>query len=193
MIGLALVAFVTVFAAGLKSTVAQVVDENFAGGIVIQNTDGFSPIPAGAAVAARKVPGVESVATIRSAKAKLLGAGRPTTVTAPTPNIEDGLKIEWKRGGPAVLRNLGAGEAVVSDDFASDHDLEPGGRFRLLSQTGSRPSFRVAGEFDSKAGVLGSVVITQPVLARAFAQTQDQHRLRHGRIRRRRRPRCRRC
>ncbi len=174
MIGLALVAFVTVFAAGLKSTVAQVVDENFAGGIVIQNTDGFSPIPAGAAVAARKVPGVESVATIRSAKAKLLDAGSTTTVTAPTPNIEDGLKIEWKRGGPAVLRDLGPREAVVSDDFASDHDLQPGSRFRLLSQTGSKPSFRVAGEFDSKAGVLGSVVITQPVLARAFAQTQDQ-------------------
>jgi putative ABC transport system permease protein len=174
MIGLALVAFVTVFAAGLKSSVAQIVDENFAGGIVIQNTDGFSPIPAGAAVAARDVPGVESVATIRSAKAKLLGSGGTTTVTAPTPNIEDGLKIEWKRGGPAVLRNLGDGEAVVSDDFASDHGLEPGSSFRLLSQTGSKPSFRVAGEFDSKAGVLGSVVITQPVLARAFAQTQDQ-------------------
>ena len=47
MIGVTLVAFVTVFAAGLKSTVAQVVDENFAGGLVIQNTDGFSPIPNG--------------------------------------------------------------------------------------------------------------------------------------------------
>ena len=47
MIGLALVAFVTVFAAGLKSSVAQVVDENFAGGLVIQNSDGFSPIPNG--------------------------------------------------------------------------------------------------------------------------------------------------
>src|SRR6185312_5011935 len=43
MIGLALVTFVTVFAAGLKSTVAQVVEENFAGGLVIQNSDGFSP------------------------------------------------------------------------------------------------------------------------------------------------------
>ena len=75
MIGLALVTFVTVFAAGLKSSVAQVIDENFTGGLVIQNTDGFSPIPAGAAVAARKVPGVELVATIRSTEAKLLGAG----------------------------------------------------------------------------------------------------------------------
>jgi putative ABC transport system permease protein len=59
MIGLMVVTFVTVFAAGLKSSVAQVVDENFAGGLVIQNSDGFSPIPGGAAVAARKVPGGE--------------------------------------------------------------------------------------------------------------------------------------
>src|SRR5262249_58960556 len=66
MIGLALVTFVTVFAAGLKSSVATVVDENFEGGLVIQNTDGFSPIPAGAAAAARKVPRVKAVATIRS-------------------------------------------------------------------------------------------------------------------------------
>ena len=73
MIGLALVTFVTVFAAGLKSTVAHVIDENFAGGLVIQNSNGLSPIPAGAAVAARKVPGVRSVATVRSAEAKLLG------------------------------------------------------------------------------------------------------------------------
>ena len=70
MIGLALVTFVTVFAAGLKSSVAQMIDENFAGGLVIQNTDGFSPIPAGAAAAARRVPGVKSVATIRSTEAE---------------------------------------------------------------------------------------------------------------------------
>ena len=34
------------------------------------------------------------------------------------------------------------GEAIVSDSFASDHGLEVGDRFRLLSQTGGRPSFR---------------------------------------------------
>ncbi|HEX6154254.1 MAG TPA: FtsX-like permease family protein, partial [Solirubrobacterales bacterium] len=45
MIGVALVAFVAVFAAGLKGTVAKVVDENFAGGLIVQNSDGFSPIP----------------------------------------------------------------------------------------------------------------------------------------------------
>jgi putative ABC transport system permease protein len=173
MIGLALVTFVTVFSAGLKSSVAQVIDENFAGGLVIQNTDGFSPIPAGAAAAARKVPGVGLVATIRSTEAKLLGQGSKAKVSAPTRDIGDAVELEWKQGGPATLRRLGDGEAVVSDSFASDHGLEPGDRFRLLSQTGARPRFRVAGEFDSKAGVFGSVVITQAVMARAFAQTQD--------------------
>ena len=173
MIGLALVTFVTVFAAGLKSSVAQVIDENFEGGLVIQNTDGFSPIPAGAAATARKVPGVKLVATIRSTEAKLLGQEAKAKVTAPTANIGGAVDVEWKKGGPGTLRSLQDGEAVISDSFASDHDLEVGDSFRLLSQSGAKPPFRVAGEFDSKAGVFGSIVITQAVMARAFDQTQD--------------------
>ena len=174
MIGLALVAFVTVFAAGLKSSVAQVIDENFQGGLVIQNTDGFSPIPNGAAAAARRVPGVKLVATIRATEAKLVGAGgSKAKVSAPTPDIGAAVEIEWKKGGPRTLRRLHDGEAVVSEGFASDHGLTPGDEFRLLSQTGARPSFRVAGVFDSKLDVFGSVLITQAVMRRAFDQTED--------------------
>ena len=173
MIGLALVTFVTVFSAGLKSSVAQVVDENFAGGLVIQNSDGFSPIPNGTAAVARKVPGVGVVATIRSAKADLVGSGAGAQVSAPTPDIEKTVKVEWKQGGPTTLRRLSDGQAILSDSFASEHDLEVGDHFRLLSQTRKRPRFEVAGEFSSKLGVFGSVLITQAALAREFAQTQD--------------------
>ncbi len=103
MIGVALVAFVTVFAAGLKSTVGQVVEENFAGGLVIQNTDGFSPIPAGIARAAENVPGVKSVQSISSSKARLVGGG-DVQVTAPTPDIEDSgeNRMEGRRAGRAA-------------------------------------------------------------------------------------------
>lgn len=176
MIGLALVTFVTVFAAGLKSTVAQVVDENFAGGLVIQNSDGFSPIPDGAARAARKVPGVELVATIRGAQAKVVEGGAPggtVKVNAPTRDIGEAVSIEWKQGGPGALRRLRDGEAIVSDDFAASHDLSLGDSFQLLTQTRARPRFRVVGEFNSKLGVFGSVLVTQAVMAREFAQTQD--------------------
>lgn len=174
MIGLALVTFVTVFAAGLKSSVAQIVDENFAGGLVIQNSNGFGPIPNGAALAASKVPGVERVDTLREAQAKLLGNGSGAHVTAPSPGIEGALTVEWKQGGPAVLRSLGDGEAVLSDSFASANGLEVGDSFRLLSQTSARPRFRVAGTFHSKLGLLGDVLVTQPVMAREFAQTEDR-------------------
>ena len=176
MIGVTLVAFVTVFAAGIKSTVAQVVDENFAGGLVIQNTDGFSPIPNATARAAEEVPGVELVSSIRGAEAKLLEGGRPgptTKVDAPSPEIGQTVNIEWEEGGPETLRNLADGEAIVSSDFADANDLGVGDRFQLLTQTGARPRFRVAGRFDSKLGVLGSVVVTQRVMARDFDQTQD--------------------
>jgi putative ABC transport system permease protein len=176
MIGLALVTFVTVFAAGLKSTVAQVVDENFAGGLVIQNSDGFSPIPNGAAQAARQVAGVEAVETIRGAQAKVVEnglVGGATQVNAPSPNIGETVEIEWKQGGPSALRDLSDHEAIVSDDFASSHGLELGDSFQLLTQTRAQPRFRVVAEFDSKLGVFGNVLVTQAVMARDFRQTQD--------------------
>ncbi len=173
MIGITVVTFVTVFAAGLKSSVAQVVDENFAGGLVIQNSDGFSPIPGGAAVAARKVPGVSAVATIRAEQAKLVDGGAGARVSAPSRDVEKTVDIEWKKGGPAALRGLRDDQAILSDSFASEHNLEVGDRFRLLSQTRRRPSFEVVGEFDSKLGVFGSVLITQAAMAREFGQTQD--------------------
>jgi putative ABC transport system permease protein len=176
MIGVTLVAFVTVFAAGLKSTVAQVVDENFAGGLVIQNTDGFSPIPNATAKAAEKVPGVELVATIRGAEAKVLerqGLGATTRVNAPSSDIGQTVNIEWKQGGPAALRKLTDTEAIVSNDFADSYNLKLGDRFTLLTQALAHPTFRVVGEFDSKLGVLGNVLVTQRVMARDFRQTQD--------------------
>ena len=176
MVGLALVAFVLVFAAGLKSTVARVVDENFAGGLVIQNSDGFSPIPNGAAKAASRVPGVELVTTIRGAQAKVVengASGAKVQVNAPSREIGRSLNIEWKQGGPETLRRLRDGEAVVSDDFASSHDLAVGDSFQLLTQTRARPRFRVVGEFESKLGVLGNVLVTQGVMAHKFGQTQD--------------------
>jgi putative ABC transport system permease protein len=174
MIALALVTFITVFASGLKASVAKVIDENFAGGLVIENSDGFSPIPAAAALAAAKVPGVKGVATIRTAEAKVVGSGGGTVkVNGATPNIEEGVEIEWLKGGPEKLRHLADDEAVVSDDFANENDLEVGDKFTLESQAEERPTFTVAGEFESKVGVFGSVIVTQKVMADAFKQTKD--------------------
>jgi len=173
MIGLALVAFVTVFAAGLKSSISTAVDDTFQGDLVVQNSDGFSPIPAGVAVAARNVPGVELVATLLATEAKLLGSGDKPRVNSLSRDSGEVFELEWVEGGPRTLRDLGDGEALVEDSFASSHDLEVGDDFGLLSQAGKRPRFSVAGTYKTKAGLVGSVVVTQAVMAREFGQSQD--------------------
>ena len=196
MIGLALVTFVTVFAAGLKSSVAQVVDENFAGGLVIQNTDGFSPIPDGAAAAARKVPGVESGGD------DPLGAGeaarrrrRRARVRAPARDIDRRARqSNGSRAGPAALRDLATTQAVVSDSFASDHGLEVGRP--LPPAEPDRPPSRASGSPASStrsSACFGSVLVTQPAMARDFGQTQDTIDFVKIGAGRRRRPRSRRC
>src|SRR3954449_76730 len=78
MIGLALVSFVTVFAAGLKASIADAIDKSFQGGLEIQNTNGFDPIPTAVASAARTVPGVQTVSTLQSTQTKVDGvSGKP--------------------------------------------------------------------------------------------------------------------
>jgi putative ABC transport system permease protein len=173
MIGLALVAFVTVFAAGLKSSIASAVDDTFQGDLVIQNSDGFSPIPPGVAVAARSEPGVELVATLRATEAKLLGSGSKLRVNSLSRDAGEVFDLEWVEGGPETLQGLANGAALVEDSFASSHDLEVGEGFGLLSQAGKRPRFRVAGTYKTKAGLVGSVVVTPAVMARDFNQAQD--------------------
>ena len=99
--------------------------------------------------------------------------GAKVRVNAPTPDIGETVRVEWKQGGPSALRNLSEGEAIVSDDFAGSRDLRLEDEFQLLTQTGARPRFRVVGVFNSKLGVFGSVLVTQAAMARDFRQTQD--------------------
>src|SRR6185312_14508205 len=128
----------------------------------------------GAGAAAAKVPGVKSVATVRTAEAKVIGGGGSSVkVNGPTPNIEEGVQIEWLSGGPEKLRHLRDGEAIVSDDFAKENGLEVGSKFALLAQTEERPEFTVAGEFESKAKIFGSVFVTRRVMTDVFKQRQD--------------------
>ncbi len=173
MIGLALVAFVTIFAAGAKDSISSAVDETFQGDLLIQNSDGFSPIPPGAAAAAREDPGVELVATMRATEARLVGSGSKPRINGISRDAGEVFKLEWVQGGPQVLRDLRDDQAILKDSFAAANDLEVGDRLQLLSQSGNRPRFEVVGTYDTRVGLIGGAIVTQEVLARDFDQTQD--------------------
>jgi putative ABC transport system permease protein len=174
MIGLALVTFVTVFAAGIKGSISSAIDRNFQGELVIQNTDGFSPIPQGVATVARETPGVGAVSSLGTAQARVIGAGGKPRVSSLDPaSASKVLSLDWQEGSPATLTNLTDRQIVVDEGFADSNGLGVGDRVRFLTQIGKRPSFEIAGVVKDNADLLGMGVITNRAMAREFGQGDD--------------------
>ncbi len=174
MIGLAVVTFVTVFAAGIKSSIATAVDDSFQGELVIQNNDGFTPISPKAARAAERVRGVQLVSTLRAAQAKILGgAGGKPRVSALQPDAGRVLTIDWTEGGAATLRRLGDDQVILDRSVAANGGYELGDEFRLLTQSGARLRLEVVGEFEDRADLLGGAIVTQRLIERRFGQRDD--------------------
>src|SRR5918998_3609561 len=105
MIGLAVVVFVTVFAAGISSSIGNAIDRNFQGDVVLQNVDGFSPISPGAGDAARDVEGVQTVSSLSFAGG--VYQGKQVRVSAVNPaNVAQVLSLDWEQGAPEILSRL---------------------------------------------------------------------------------------
>ena len=175
MIGLALVAFVTVFAAGLKASIADAIDNSFQGELEIQNTNGYDPIPKAAAATVRRVPGVQTVSTLQATQIKIDGVGGKPRATGLDPaTASTVLKLDFQGDTTELtLRNMTDSETIVDKSFADSNNFEVGDTIHALGQTGSRASFRIVGEVKDNADLLGSMVVTQGAMAREFAVTQD--------------------
>ena len=174
MIGLALVSFVTVFAAGLKASIGNAIDSNFQGQLVIQNSNGFDPIPAAAAKAAAKVPGVKTVSTLRSSQVKVAGVGKARAAGLDPKTANKVLKIDFQDGSsPKTLQNLKDNEVIADKSYLDGTGLNVGDKIRILGQTGKLTTFRIVGSLKDNANLLGDMVVTQGAMARDFATRQD--------------------
>ena len=116
MIGLAVVVFVTVFAAGISASVGNAIDRNFQGDIVLQNTDGFSPISSGAGREAEQVRGREDGLVAELRRRRVQGQGHPRVGGRPghrlrraVARLEAGLA---RHALVAVRRRRGAGRRL---------------------------------------------------------------------------------
>ena len=174
MIGLALVSFVTVFAEGIKGSIDSAVDRNFQGELVIQNIDGFSPIPPRAAEAARQVPGVQTVSTLRQTQAELSGkSGKPRVSGLDPATAGAVLTLDWEEGSPQSLRELTDRQTILDEGFASSNDLDVGDRVSFVTQAGESPSYEITGTVKDTADLIGAAIVSQRTLARDFDQSED--------------------
>src|SRR5215218_10695303 len=71
MVGVALVAFASIFAASARKTIHDAVSNGSQAQFIIQNTDGFSAFSPQAAERVSKIPGVERVSPLRFARGEV--------------------------------------------------------------------------------------------------------------------------
>ncbi len=171
MIGLAVVVFVTVFAAGISASVSNAIDRNFQGDLVLQNSDGFSPISAGAGREAERVDGVRTVSSLSFAGGERQGKDVRLSGVDPA-NVSDVLSLDWEEGSPATLSGLTARGAVADDAWAKSNDLEVGDQVTVRTPLERPATFTIEGTVKDNADLLGNLVVPEETLRREFGVTQ---------------------
>jgi putative ABC transport system permease protein len=176
-VGLALVTFVAVLAAGTKASIDKAVSRSFAGDLIVENSQAGNNeqgIPALVAPALRQVPGVASVAPIAFTAARLRGYRENATVTAVQPSsFQQAYRIDWKQGSPATLLGLGMTGTILTEGYAEAHHLRVGQTISLLTPSERRVSLTVRGIAADNARLLGNLTIALGLARAAFGQRDD--------------------
>jgi putative ABC transport system permease protein len=176
-IGIALVAFVSVFAAGIKSTINHTVSRSFAGDLIIENSQGSEEhgIPTGVTAAVAGVPGVARVTPLAFAVGRVKGTSDNAVITAVEPSTFASVyRIEWANGSSeATLASLNDGTVIVKKDFAKSHHIGVGQTISVLTPTTKRVSLRVVGIVKESFGLLQDLTITRTLADSAFGLRED--------------------
>jgi len=183
-VGLGLVAFISVLAAGTKATIDQAVNRSFAGNLIVQNTrTGEGAVPAAIAPALRAIHGVGSVTAIAFTKGRVQDLSQPgapviaekSPVTAIEPESFGAMyKVEWEHGSAATLASLSQDGVILSKKFASAHHLRVGQRLLVLSASGHQVTLTVRGIIKEEAiGLFSNLTISRALARTAFGQRED--------------------
>jgi putative ABC transport system permease protein len=175
-VGIALVAFVSVLAAGTKATIDQAVSRSFAGNLIVENSQSGTEqgIPALIAPALRRVPGVQRVTPIAFTVGRLKGMTSNVTITAIDPSSFEGIyRVEWKQGSDATLLGLANTGTVLTKSYAKAHHLKVGQSISVLTPTNRHVTLKVLGIANDNARLLGDLTISQTLSAAAFGQRED--------------------
>jgi putative ABC transport system permease protein len=175
MIGVALVTFVAVLANGMKESNRGAIEDQVQADFVVTATDGFSPFVAGAGDALAQTPDTE-VSPVRSELAEIDGDGGYLTGIDPE-TISDAYTFEGVDDPQAVLADLGADGAIVSKDFADDHDLKVGSPVKVTSSDGKDALLEVKGIYEPPPfyPILGAVSIPIDTFDRLYERPRNQY------------------
>jgi putative ABC transport system permease protein len=147
MIGIALVSFIATLTNGMKASNREAIEEQIAADYVVTSSDGYTPFVAAAGDALAESSAPEVVTSVRSDAG--LVDGTTTEVGGIEPDtIADAYVFDWREGDESVLASLGMDKAVVSSNYAEDHDISVGDVLTLQSTAERSADITVVGTFE---------------------------------------------
>jgi putative ABC transport system permease protein len=175
MIGIALVSFIATLTNGMKASNREAIEEQVIADYVVTSQDGYTPFvaSAGDALAASSVP--ELVTSVRSdgglveGDSAEIGGIEPDTIAA-------AYVFDWRDGDDGVLATLGTKNAVVSSNYAEDHDIGVGSVLTLRSIADRTATVTVVGTFEPPPfyPLLGSVNVSSELFDSLYDRPRNR-------------------
>ncbi len=169
MVGLALMAMMSIFGASASASTDSTLKEAYRSQLIISNAVG-TPFSPAVAKQAREIPGVQTVASVRYAQAKVKGAGGEFLI-----GVDPADYAAVVRGVPflaGALTDLGPGRVLIGQKQADKLGVGVGDDVEVTFQ-GGKQSLEVAGVFDQAGGIPSSWVVSQDTLAKGGVKPLD--------------------
>jgi len=173
MIGLTLVTVVAVLGAAMNKATEKAVTDQLHAGYVVDGTNGLTFSTADGEELAG-VPGVTATSHVRSDAA--LVKGEETDVTGIDPaTIGRFYSFDWTNGSDKTVSQLDENGALVTKDYAEDHNVVVGGKLPIQSPSGEKRTVVVRGIYDPPKAkhLLYDVSITQAAFDAAFPSPKN--------------------
>jgi putative ABC transport system permease protein len=150
MVGLALVVFVSVFAAGLKDSIDGAIADRAKADLVV-TSDTMAPLSRTAGPLIDRVPAVVATAPQYLDQVQVNGH-KVNAVTDQLNGIDplalrDAYRFRWLHGSDADVQRIVGTSAVVEEQFAEAHDITVGKRFRVTGATGRSATLTAIAEY----------------------------------------------
>ena len=175
MIGLALVVFTAIFAAGLSGSVDKVVDDQLSrSSLIVTHEDGFSPVSPEVAKKLEGVPGVEVVSPMRFDQANIKGGGDSQNASGIDPRtITSVFTPEIAKGPADAFGTLRDDQTLADDAWAKSHGFKLGDTIQVTTPTGKKVGYELVGTYDNKLDLLGKIVVTNAAMSKDWNQPDD--------------------
>jgi putative ABC transport system permease protein len=175
MIGIALVSFIATLTNGMKASNREAIEEQVIADYVVTSQDGYTPFvaAAGDALAASSVPDV--VTSVRSDAGQVRGVSADIGGIEPD-TIADAYVFDWRDGDDGVLATLGTKNAVVSSNFADDHDISVGDTVTIRSTADRAAKVTVVATFEPPPfyPLLGSVNVSTKLFDKLYDRPRNR-------------------